>query len=228
MTPTAREPRNAVYLDCDPGVDDALAIAVLLRHSPGSLHGIGTVSGNVNALTGARNAAGILALADRRDIPVAIGRLDPLLGAYNGGFGHVHGADGLGAVEIPRLEPCYSDDSAVSMLLRLASERRGRLRVIAIGPLTNIAVALELEPQLPEMVDELIIMGGAYAVPGNVTPHAEANIWSDPEAADRVLRSRLRMTLVPLDVTMQHTFTNPDFEHLKTSRDGLDHARARS
>lgn len=221
MASSRRAAHDAVYLDCDPGIDDALAIAVMLRHRPGSLRGIGTVSGNVDAVVAARNAAGILALADRRDIPVAIGRLDPLSGQYKGGFAEVHGSDGLGEVEVPQVQPCYSDDSAIFMLLRLAREYRGRLQVIAVGPLTNIAAALELEPKLPEMIEELVIMGGAYAVAGNVTPHAEANIWSDPEAADRVLRSGMRVTLVPLDVTMKHTLTADDFSALKGSPDAL-------
>lgn len=196
-------PDPVIYLDCDPGIDDAVALALLLRWPSAQLVGVGSVSGNTDAVTAAHNAAGILAVSERTDVPVAIGRMHPLAGGFLGGFPNVHGEGGLGGVAVPATEAKFLDAPAASLLVRLAHEHRGRLRVVAIGPLSNLADALDLEPDLSELVEDVVIMGGAYRVPGNVTPYAEANIWSDPEAADRVLTSGLPITLVPLDVTMR-------------------------
>ena len=191
-----------IYLDCDTGIDDALALAYLLASPLASVQGIGTVSGNVSAAAGARNTLDLLALAGAADIPVALGAHDPLAASFHGGAPWVHGSNGVGEVELPASEASLAAESAAGMLVRLARSYPGELRVVAIGPLTNLAQALELEPSLPSLVQSVTIMGGAALVPGNITPVAEANIWHDPEAAALVLAADWDVTLVPLDVTM--------------------------
>lgn len=226
MSTTADQVRIPVYVDCDPGIDDAVALALLLRSERISVEGVGTVAGNVDAYSGARNAAGLLHLAGRSDIPVAVGATGPLGGQFTGGFPDVHGSDGLGGVALPGAGATGSRGHAIDQLLMLARAHAGRLRVIAVGPLTNLALALESEPALPDLVDEVYVMVGAFEVPGNVTPFAEANFWCDPEAADQVLRSELPVTVVPLDVTMKHLLTRTDMEVLACSPDGLARALA--
>ncbi|MGP0225275.1 nucleoside hydrolase [Paenarthrobacter sp. NCHU4564] len=190
------------FLDCDTGIDDALALAYLLASPLAELVGIGTVSGNVSAAGGARNTLDLLKLAGRPDIPVAVGAHDPQVGTFHGGAPHVHGDNGIGGVELEPSDREPVPGTAAELLVKLAHEHAGELRVVAIGPLTNIAEALRLEPKLPELVAELTIMGGAALAPGNITPVAEANIANDPEAAAEVLAADWDVTLVPLDVTM--------------------------
>jgi purine nucleosidase len=203
--------RTPVYLDCDTGIDDALAIAYLLAAAarPGSsidIVGIGSVSGNVSAAVGASNTLDLLALAGRSDIPVAVGAHHPKVGEFRGGAPHVHGENGVGNVVIERSTTSVVSESAADMLIRLAHEHRGELRIIAVGPLTNIADALHLDPTLPGLVKELTIMGGAALVPGNITAAAEANIANDADAAADVFAAEWFITMVPLDVTMTHVF----------------------
>jgi purine nucleosidase len=116
----------------------------------------------------------------------------------------VHGANGIGEVELTTAAADLASETAPEMLVRLAHEHPGTLRVLAIGPLTNIAEALRLEPSLPTLVAEITIMGGAALAPGNLTPVAEANIANDPEAAADVFAAGWNITLVPLDVTMSN------------------------
>ena len=199
-----------VYLDCDTGIDDALALAYLLASPEIDLVGIGTVSGNVSAEQATRNTLDLLALAGRSDVPVALGAHDPQAGTFAGGAPHVHGNNGVGDVELPRSDTSQVDESAVELLLRLAHEHAGRLQVVAVGPFTNLAAALRQDPELAGLVERVTVMGGAALVPGNVSPVAEANIANDPEAAAEVLRASWPITLVPLDVTLEHTLDEDD------------------
>lgn len=206
-----------VCLDCDPGVDDALALGYLLAHPDVELALVTTVSGNVDAATGARNALDLLAGFGRSDIPVAVGATDFLAGRFAGSAAHVHGANGLGGVELPRAPGTPIPASGAAAIVELARSRPGELRILAIGPLTNLALALELEPRLPDLVADVVVMGGACLAPGNITPAAEANIFHDPEAALRVVDAPWRVTLVPLDATMQQRFTADDAAALRAS-----------
>lgn len=193
-----------VYLDCDTGIDDAVALAYLVATPSVDLRGIGTVSGNTDAVTAARNTVDLLALLGRADIPVAVGAQHPLAGRFDGGAPAVHGSDGIGGVPLPRADTGPVAEAADALLIRLAHEHPGELHVVAVGPLTNLARALREDPALPELVAGVTVMGGAALVPGNRTPAAEANILSDPEAAAEVLAASWEVTLVPLDVTMDH------------------------
>src|SRR4051812_18985223 len=193
-----------LYLDCDTGVDDALALAVLLATPDVEIAGIGTVSGNTSAAQAATNTLNVLALSGRgAAVPVAVGEHHPLAGVFEGGAEVVHGDNGIGGVELPPAPYRPIDARASDLLVELARARPGELQVLATGPLTNLARALITEPRLPDLVAGVTAMGGAVRVPGNVTGHAEANIASDPEAAAAVFGARWPVTLVPLDVTMR-------------------------
>ncbi|XVU20759.1 nucleoside hydrolase [Actinoplanes sp. CA-054009] len=192
------------YLDCDTGIDDAIAIAYLLGHPGVRLAGIGTVNGNTAAVQAARNTLGLLALAGRDDIPVAVGE-----GEVERGAKAVHGDNGVGGVALPQgRRP--DGRTSVEMLLDLSLEYAGELHLLATGPGTNLALALTEDPTLPERIKSVTVMGGAVRVPGNVTPRAEANIADNPAAADQVLQAAWPVTLVPLDVTLQHRWTEQE------------------
>jgi len=196
---------HRVHLDCDTGIDDALALAHLLSRPHVELVSISTVSGNTTSEQAATNTLGLLALADSEHIPVAIGAPGPLVGEYGGGAAHVHGHNGVGEVELPRAQATAAELTGAQQIADAARSWPGELELLAVGPLTNLADALELEPELPALVRRVTIMGGAVWAPGNITEHAEANIANDPEAARAVFAAGWQITLVPLDVTMQHS-----------------------
>ncbi|MHC2185864.1 purine nucleosidase [Rathayibacter agropyri] len=216
-------PTVPVFLDCDTGIDDALALAYLLRSPRARLVGISTVSGNTDARRAAVNSLGLLALAGCDDVPVAVGAHHFLEEDYAGGSPHVHGDDGVGGVELPAGGEPVNEDPA-DLLLRLAREHEGELRLVAIGPLTNLALALRAHPELPSLLHSVTVMGGAALVPGNVTAVAEANIWHDPAAAAEVVAASWNLTLVPLDVTMRHLMTEEHRSVLLSSPDPLSQA----
>lgn len=193
-----------VYFDCDTGVDDAVAIALLLASPEIDLVGIGCVSGNIDVAGAARNSLDLLALAGRSEIPVAVGEHDYSTESFPGGVRFIHGDNGIGDVQLDPSDVGPVDEPAPQMLVRLAREHAGRLKVIAVGPLTNIAKALELDPSIVDLVESVTIMGGAALAPGNLSPVAEANIGHDPEAAAVVLRAKWPIVLVPLDVTVEN------------------------
>ncbi len=209
--------RQPFYLDCDTGIDDAMALAYLLASEDVHLLGIGSVSGNISAEVGAKNTLDLLALAGRSDIPVAIGAHDFLGGPFAGGATYVHGDNGIGGVQLPPSATPAVIESAAEMIVRLAHEYPGELHLLAIGPLTNLALALALEPNLPALIKEVTIMGGAALVPGNVTRVAEANIHNDPEAAAIVLAAEWFVTMVPLDATMESLIEAADRDALEAS-----------
>jgi purine nucleosidase len=193
-----------ILLDCDTGIDDAimlLYLAAAVHAGEAELVAAGTVHGNIDSLTGALNTLRILELTGVEGVPVAIGSARPLAQDVHLAL-DVHGTDGLGETHLPA--PAggpVADVSAPEQIVRLARRHPGELTLLAVGPLTNLAVALLLEPRLPELIREVVVMGGAFDHPGNITTHAEANIWHDPEAADLVLAAAWPLVLVPLDAT---------------------------
>jgi purine nucleosidase len=197
-----------LYFDCDTGIDDSLALALLLAHDDVTIAGIGTVNGNTSAVQAAANTLGLLALAGRTGIPVAIGA-----GRVERGAAEVHGGNGVGGAALP---PGGDPDPrpAVTLLMDLAREHEGDLHILATGPCTNLAEALYADPTLPGRIATVTVMGGAIRVPGNVTPHAEANIADNPAAAAAVLAAPWPVTLVPLDVSMTQRATEADRDAL--------------
>jgi purine nucleosidase len=190
-----------IILDTDPGIDDSLAMLYLAAQPDAEIVAVGSVHGNVPAPLAAANALRVLDLAGLDHVPVAVGANRPLAQELHTSE-FVHGDDGLGNVAGPASPRRFAEVSAAEQLVRLARENPGELDVLALGPLTNIALAVLLEPRLPSLVRSLMILGGALGVPGNITAYAEANIWHDPEAADLVFDSGFEnLTLVGLDVT---------------------------
>ncbi len=199
-----------VFLDCDTGVDDTVALAYLLASPEVELVGVGTVSGNIDAEQAARNTLDLIALAGVDGIPVAIGAHDHLTHPYSGGVAHIHGHNGVGDIVLPRAAAEPDPRSAAQLLIDLSHTYPGTLHLLTIGPLTNIALALQIDPTLPERIAGVTTMGGAGNAPGNASPVAEANIFNDPEAAAALLAADWDVTLVPLDVTMEHTLEEAD------------------
>lgn len=191
---------SPIVLDCDTGVDDALAILYLIG-AGAEIVAAGSVHGNVTADLAANNTLRVLELVGRADVPVAVGAARPLAQPL-ATAGWIHGEDGLGNTHQspPRGTPVSV--SAAEQLANLARKRPGELTVVATGPLTNLALALMIEPKLPQLVNRVVIMGGVVDRPGNVSPYAEANIFHDPEAADLVFGAGWAITMVGLDVTM--------------------------
>ena len=210
-------PARPYLLDCDTGVDDALALFHLLSDPDVNLVGVTTVSGNTSAAQAADNTLRLLSLAGRTDVPVAIGAHHFRMAEFDGGVPHIHGDNGIGGVQLPESHVDPLAESGPEFIVRMAHEYPGELRLIAIGPLTNLALALELEPRLPELIGDLTIMGGAALAPGNASPVAEANIINDPHAAEIVFDAPWTITMVGLDVTMGELIEADDRERLRSA-----------
>jgi inosine-uridine nucleoside N-ribohydrolase len=189
-----------LIIDTDPGIDDAIALYLALASPELDIAGLTTVFGNVDVAVATRNAVTLLDIAGRADIPVARGAAAPLAMPYLGAIPHIHGHDGLGdGGRLPEPSRGPVDVPAAEFLCREAPGAT----ILAVGPLTNLALALRLRPDLDTLVDRVVVMGGNALGPGNATPAAEANIMNDPEAADVVFGARWPVTMVGLDVTHQ-------------------------
>jgi purine nucleosidase len=222
--------RRRVIVDTDPGIDDALALALALRSPELRVEAITTVCGNVNVDLCTRNALLVLeALGVADPPPVARGADRPLQRTATNAP-HVHGDDGLGGITAildPAGTPRYPSPrgtackhNAVDLIVDTVRSNPGEITLIAVGPLTNVALALEQDHGAMAGLAELIVMGGSLSGIGNVTPAAEFNFYADPHAAQRVLRADLKTTLVGLDVTEKALLRRADLEaHLARSKD---------
>lgn len=198
-----------LIIDTDPGVDDAMAIFYAHGAPDIDLLGLTTVFGNVHVDQASRNARHLLDMVGS-DIPVAQGADQPHVRDHTPSK-HVHGDEGLGHfTDIPENAGSI-DETAAEFLVRMAREHAGELVICAIAPLTNIADAFQLDPDFAKNVARIVIMGGAVDCPGNITPHAEANVYHDPHAAEVVFASGANLTLVGLDVTLKTLCTEADF-----------------
>lgn len=207
-----------LVLDCDPGVDDAMALYFALAHPGLDLLAVTTTFGNVSVAQATRNALYLCALAGR-DVPVCAGVATPLRKAPLQPDPEIHGADGLG--NLPHRQPVAhgpDERSAARCIVELAQAHPGQLTLVATGPLGNLAQALRLEPHLPQLLRQVVVMGGTITEPGNVSPVAESNIWHDPHAADIVFTAGFRLTLVGLDVTHRVAVPLALFERLAGQR----------
>ncbi len=190
-----------IIIDCDPGIDDALALAFAAGHPELDLRGITTVAGNVGLDKTTANALRVRDFVGMPDVPVLAGCPRPLLRPPLHAR-DVHGDSGLGAASIPAASSGPADGHAVDFLASATAAEPGQITLIAIGPLTNVALALRRYPELVSQVRNFVIMGGS-AGRGNVTPAAEFNIAADPEAAAIVFGAGWTVTMVGLDVTLQ-------------------------
>ena len=200
-------PAKTVHLDCDTGIDDAMALLYLLLNPLVEMTGISTVFGNISATTAASNCLRILELTGQTTIPVAQGAERTIRGDEPQLAPHVHGDDGLGNTGLPAPRTATSSMTAAELIIDTARRRPGEVHIVATGPLTNLAAALATEPHLPDLIQGVTVMGGAADAPGNQSAAAEANILHDPEAASAVFSAPWLVTLVPLDVTMRELLT---------------------
>lgn len=191
-----------LVIDCDPGVDDAIAIALAASASSIELLGVTTVDGNVDIVNVTRNALTALEISGRSDVPIYRGSSKPLE-RDRSATGGSHGKDGLGNVGIIPHGTPPTEENAVDFLLDLVGRNPGEITIAAIGPLTNIARAVRADPTFASNVKELVLMGGAEGA-GNVTPASEFNFWHDPEAAHVVFTAGFKQpVMVGLDATGQ-------------------------
>jgi purine nucleosidase len=190
-----------IILDCDPGIDDALAIAFAHGHPGIDLVGITTVAGNVSLAKTTANALAVSEYIGAAGTPVTAGCAGPLLRpAYDAR--DVHGESGLGGAVLPTAAASPAPGHAIDYIIDTVRAAPGQITLVATGPLTNIALAVKREPRLADWVREFVIMGGS-AGRGNVTPAAEFNIWADPEAAAVVFRAAWTVVMLGLDVTLR-------------------------
>jgi inosine-uridine nucleoside N-ribohydrolase len=203
---------NKVIFDTDPGVDDAMALLFLHRHPKIDLIGVTTVFGNASIELTTRNAQflhrewGIAA-------PIAKGAGHAYDPARNGDHSAavVHGEDGLGNIGVPlEIDLPLDPRDAATFIVETVKANPGEVTLVAVGRMTNLALALKADPEIAGLVKQVVVMGGAFDVNGNVTPAAEANIFGDPEAADIVFTAPWKVVLFGLDVTMQ-TLMSADF-----------------
>ncbi|MDE2855992.1 MAG: nucleoside hydrolase [Chloroflexota bacterium] len=192
-----------IIIDTDPGVDDSMAIFFALCSPELDVIGLTTIFGNVHTELATKNALRQLEIAGRAEIPVAQGAVDALAQPFEGPVPFVHGEDGQGDIFAPDPAGTAIDLSAAQFIIEQLRAHPGEITLVPVGPLTNIALALRLEPRIADWVDEVVLMGGNALVPGNASPAGEANIRNDPEAADVVFGADWQVTMVGLDVTLR-------------------------
>ena len=195
--------RQALIIDCDPGVDDAVALMLAFGSRELDLLAVTAVGGNVPVTRTARNARILRQIAGREDVPVFMGADRPLR-REPAGAGEFHGAEGLG--DLTPFEPdapCAEGHAADAIVDRVMGRPAKSVALAVLGPLTNLALALRREPALADRLGPVAVMGGARSEGGNITASAEFNIWADPEAAAEVLATGCEVVMFGLDATHQ-------------------------
>jgi purine nucleosidase len=189
-----------IWIDADPGVDDTFALAMLFE-APDKIEviGVSTVFGNVDVNQTTRNVKILLEAANKAHLPIARGAFEPLVISLDTSP-YVHGNNGMGDMPLPTPAMLESPFRAPQAIIKAIQDHPNEITLLLIGPLTNAAMALKLEPSIVELVKEVVIMGGAVRCPGNITPVAEANFYHDPHAAQIVMQAQWPIYLAPLDV----------------------------
>ncbi|WP_028610888.1 nucleoside hydrolase [Paenibacillus harenae] len=207
--------RSRMLLDVDTGIDDALAILYALLSPEIKVEGITTGFGNIDVEQATDNTLRIIQLANcGYEVPVAVGAAGPLERIFHGGVPHIHGNNGIGDAILPVPSQKPVDESAAAFIVRKVNENPGELILVTVGRLTNLALALQLDPGIANKFKKVVMMGGTVLAPGNVTPVSEANLYGDPEAASIVFESGLPITVVGLDVTQKTRLTRRHMEQL--------------
>ena len=197
-----------MILDVDTGIDDALALLYACASPEVELVGVTCVGGNVNARRVAENTRAVLALAGRPDVPVALGREEPLVKPLETSA-ETHGPRGIGYADLPASSRPLEKDDAADRIISIARSRPGEVTLVTLGPLTNLAVALEREPSLPNLLGGYVLMGGAFRGTGNTTPTSEWNVYVDPHAAKRVFERWTRPGVAPAAAARSRSASTP-------------------
>lgn len=193
-----------LLIDADTGIDDSIAILFALKRMDVRVVGITTGFGNTDVHQAAENTLRLIHLSGvDYEVPVAVGAACPLVGEWEGPVCHIHGNNGIGDAQLPSSPQKLLDESACDFMVRMAHTYPGQLTMVSLGRMTNLALALQKEPDLPHLFKNVVFMGGTYRMAGNVTPVVEANLSGDPEAADLVFQAGFDLTMVGLDVTMK-------------------------
>jgi inosine-uridine nucleoside N-ribohydrolase len=203
-----------IIIDTDPGIDDSMAIFYALESPELDVVGITTVFGNVAVDLCTANALRLLEIAGRTDIPVAAGAGRPLNGHHARHAAFVHGDDGQGNVHLPPPQGKPVSLHAAQFIIEQVMAAPGEITLVALGPLTNLALALHLKPEIVNHIPEIVLMGGSAFSDGNASPAAEANILSDPESADIVFGARCPLTMVGLDVTEKTVMSSAQLDSI--------------
>ena len=206
--------KTRMIIDTDPGIDDAMAIHYAFADPDIEVVGLTSVFGNVFVEQGTRNALRLLEMAGI-DAPVAEGASAPLAMPLSPPSHHIHGREGFGGIEAEKPIGEAVDMSAAEFMVKTCADNSNEIVICAIGPLTNLALALRLDPRIALKVKKVVIMGGAVETAGNITPFAEANIYHDPHAAAEVFAADWEVVLVGLDVTHQIICSTGDFFEIK-------------
>jgi len=206
--------RRKIIIDCDPGVDDALAIALAVESPDLEVIGITTSYGNAPVELTTKNALRIVELSGR-EIPVARGARGPLASPQHPSPTFIHGHDGLGNTNQPEPGSVAVELSAWRFIVDSIRKYPGEVTLVPLAGLTNLALVLQEDPEAAQLVQEVTLMGGSLRHPGNVGPVSEANIAQDPPAADRVFTAPWKVNMVGLDVTMKLVMENAFLEKLR-------------
>ena len=198
-----------LIIDCDTGIDDSLALLYAGLRKDVKIEAVCSVFGNCSAHQAVLNSMKILDLINYPEVLIAQGENKPLVGEAHFAA-NVHGENGIGGVELPQSSRKLSDLSSAELLVKLARENPGELTLVTLGRMTNVALALEIEPGLPKLIKKLVFMGGTIYHEGNVGPFVEANIGGDPLAAHEVLQAGFDTVQVGLDVTQTTELTGDD------------------
>nr|CAD1838556.1 unnamed protein product [Ananas comosus var. bracteatus] len=209
---------DKVIIDTDPGIDDSMTILMAFQAKEIEVIGLTTIFGNVSTEDATRNALLLCEIAGHTEVPVAEGSPEPLKGGEPRIADFVHGSDGLGNIFLPPPNGKEHDKSAAEFLIDKVSEFPGEVSILALGPLTNLALAIKKDDSFAKNVKRVVILGGAFFASGNVNPAAEANIYGDPEAADIVFTSGAEIAVVGINITTQVTLTDADLMELRNSK----------
>lgn len=210
--------RQKIIIDTDPGIDDSMALFMAFQSSQLEILGLTTIFGNVSTEDGTRNALLLCEIAGCPDLPVAEGSPEPLKGGKPRNCDFAHGSDGLGNVFLPPPKSKKIEKTAAEFLVDMVSEYPGEVSILALGPLTNLALAVKRDSTFASKVKRVVILGGSFFALGNVNPAAEANIYGDPEAADIVFTSGADIVVVGINITSQIKMQDADLEELRQSK----------
>lgn len=212
------EGREKIIIDTDPGIDDSMAIFMAFQSPQLEILGLTTIFGNVSTEDGTRNALLLCEIAGCPGLPVAEGSPEPLKGGKPRICDFVHGSDGLGNLFLPTPKSRKIEKTAAEFLVDMVSEYPGEVSILALGPLTNLALAVKRDSTFASKVKRVVILGGSFFALGNVNPAAEANIYGDPEAADIVFTSGADIVVVGINITTQIKMQDADLEELRQSK----------